>query len=223
VERLPNAAPRQSHFRRAVDIDDLLCQREVMKRRSITSSVAGGFAMAAFMLAAGCQSGGSGGVLGLNGDKPREQVLQSELTGYCPRVQLREGTAYFTTYAKGGQDDKDKIVYQASISDVTRSCSRANGMLTLKIAVAGRVVPGPAGGPGTATMPIRVAVARGEEVLYSELHRHAVAVGEGSGATQFMFANPDITIPVPADGSLQVFAGYDEGPPTKRSSDAEAF
>ena len=51
----------------------------------------------------------------------------------------------------------------------------------------------------------------------------AVVVGEGSGATQFLFANPDITIPIPTDGSLQIFAGYDEGPPKQRLSDAEAF
>jgi hypothetical protein len=198
-----------------------------MQRLSIASPVAGGFALAAVLLLAACQSGnsgGSGGILNLGGgEKPREQVLQSELTGYCPRVQLREGTAYFTTYAKGGEDDPAKIVYQTSISDVTRSCSRANGMLTLKVAVAGRVVPGPAGGPGTVTMPIRVAVLRGEEVLYSELHKHAVAVGEGSGATQFLFANPDITMPIPEQGTIQVFAGYDEGPPKARRTQEEAF
>ncbi len=179
------------------------------------------------MLLAACQSGnsgGSGGVLGLGGgEKNREQVLQSELTGYCPRVQLREGTSFFNTYAKGGQDDPAKIVYQASIADVTRSCSRAGGMLTMKIAVAGRIVPGPAGGPGTVTMPIRVAVLRGEEIFYSELHRHSVVVGEGSGATQFLFANPDITMPIPEKGTVQVFAGFDEGPPKARPSSDAAF
>jgi len=194
-----------------------------MKRRSSRGPVAGGFALAAIMLAAGCQSGSSGGALGLSGGKPRETVLQSELTGYCPRVQLREGTAYYNSYAKGGQDDPARIVYQASISDVTRSCSRAGGMLTMKIAVAGRVVTGPAGGPGTVTMPIRVAVTRGEEVIYSELHRHPVAVSEGSGATQFVFASPDVTMPIPAEGTVEVFAGYDEGPPKQRQSDPEAF
>jgi hypothetical protein len=190
--------------------------------RSITGPAAGALALAALMLASACQSG-SGGVLGLGGGQQREQVMQSDLTGYCPKVQLREGTASFTTYAKGGQGDPAKIVYQSSIADVTRSCSRAGGVLTLKVAVAGRVVTGPAGGPGTVTMPIRVAVLRGEEVLYSELHKHPVAVGEGSGAVQFLFANPDITMPIPADGSLQVFAGYDEGPPRQRPSSDEAF
>ena len=38
-----------------------------------------------------------------------------------------------------------------------------------------------------------------------------------------LFANPDITLPIPADGSLQVFAGYDEGPPKQRPSSDEAF
>ena len=53
--------------------------------------------------------------------------------------------------------------------------------------------------------------------------QHAVAVGEGSGATQFLFANPDITLPIPEDGSLRVFAGYDEGPPKQRPSSDAAF
>ncbi|TIL48224.1 MAG: hypothetical protein E5Y81_27285, partial [Mesorhizobium sp.] len=58
--------------------------------------------------------------------------------------------------SSGQQDDSAKIVYQASITDVTRDCIRANGSLTMKIAVAGKVVPGPMFSPGTITMPIRI-------------------------------------------------------------------
>ena len=162
---------------------------------------------------AGCQADGSGGVLGFGGDSaPREKVLQSELTGYCPQVNLRAGTSYFNTYAKGGEGDPAKIRYQASISDATRSCSRSGGMLSMNVAVAGRVVPGPAGTPGTLTLPIRIAVTRGNEVLYSQLHRHPVSIGEGSGATQFILNDPNIAMPIPETGTIQIFVGYDEGP-----------
>ena len=83
---------------------------------------------------------------------------------------------------RAAQDDPTKIIYQASISDVTRSCTRADGMLTMNVAVAGRVVPGPVGTPGNVTMPIRIVVVRGEEVLYSQLHKHQVAIGRRRGA-----------------------------------------
>lgn len=203
-----------------------------------------GLALTGFMLtAAGCQSGGSS-MLGF-GKKdttppppPDPKVLASQLLAYCPNVTLRDGTAFFNTYAKGSQkpkkkaaaqdaeaaaldtssdqqDDSAKIVYQASITDVTRDCNRANGSLTMKIAVAGKVVPGPMFSPGTITMPIRIAVMHGKEVLYSQLHQHQVQVTNPSSATQFVFTDSNVVVPEPTARDYQVFAGYDEGPPKK--------
>ena len=184
-----------------------------------------GFALAGFMLAAaGCQSGDAGGVLGLGGKKQEKQpddgkILASELLAYCPKVTLKEDTGYINKYVKGGEDDPAKLSYQASISQVTRSCSRAGGMLTMNVAVAGRVVPGPAGVSGAVTLPIRVVVTHGEEVQYSQLHNYQVAAGGGQ-AQQFVFNDPAVTIPNPTDQGIQVFAGFDAGPP-KKKQDAE--
>ena len=180
-----------------------------------------GFALAVFMIAAaGCQSGDAGGVLGLGGNKQEKQpeegkILASELLAYCPRVTLKEDTGYINKYAKGGEDDPAKLTYQASISEVTRSCSRAGGMLTMNVAVAGRVVPGPAGAPGAVTLPIRIVVTHGEEVQYSQLHNYQVAAGGGQ-VQQFVFSDPAVTIPNPTDQGIQVFAGFDAGPPKKK-------
>ena len=116
---------------------------------------------------------------------------------------------------RGGEEDPTKLVYQASISDVTRSCSRAGGTLTINVAVAGKVVPGPAGKAGPVTLPIRIVILRGEEILYSQLHKHQVAVGNTS--TQWIFSHPNVSIPIPAEQNLEVFAGFDEGPPKRRS------
>lgn len=177
-----------------------------------------GFALAGFMLAAaGCQSGNGGTALdpGNEVKPPEGKILESELRAYCPAVSLREGTAFFNTYERGGEEDKSKIIYQASITDVTRSCTRSNGNLAINIAVAGKVVPGPLGKAGNVTMPIRIAVVRGEEVLYSQLHRYQVAIGDGAPATQFVFNDPNVVIPDPSQRDIQIFAGYDEGPPKK--------
>lgn len=199
-----------------------------MQCRSVERRFVAGIMLAGFMLvAAGCQSDDGGGVFGVGSSQQtqqQEKVLASELLAYCPRVSLRSGTAFFNTYAKGGEDDKSKIIYQASISDVTRTCSRADGMLTMKVAVAGRVVPGPLGTPGTVTMPIRIVVLQGADVLYSQLSNHQVTIASTAAATQFVFTDPNVTVPIPAEASLQVFAGYDEGPPKKKKAvDEDAF
>ncbi|WP_376705625.1 hypothetical protein RQ479_14590 [Mesorhizobium sp. ISC25] len=214
-----------------------------MAFHSFNGRFVAGLALTGFMLAAaGCQSSDNG-ILGF-GKKdttppPDPKVLSSQLQAYCPKVTLRDGTAFFNTYAKSGPkpkkktdvaaeeaaqpaadgagvdqpDDSAKIIYQASITDVTRDCSRANGSMSMKIAVAGKVVPGPMFTPGTITMPIRIAVMHGTEVLYSQLHSYQVQVTDPSSATQFVFTDSSVVVPEPTARDYQAYAGYDEGAP----------
>lgn len=167
---------------------------------------------------AGCQSGGGvTGMLGIGGKKrtaepPVEEVEQVDLEAYCPIVRLREGTSYYTSYIRARRDenpeDPDNVIYQASIAEVTRSCNYTGGQLAMTVGVAGKVVPGPKIEPGSVNVPIRIAVLRGEEVLYSELHQYPVAVAT-SGATQFVFTDPNVVIPIPTARNILVLAGYD--------------
>lgn len=186
--------------------------------RSLSSrALPGLFLSAAVVFLAGCQSDKPADALDLNaqdqtGDQSEEAVRESELRAYCPPVTLKSGTAYFTTYKGSDRTNPENVIYQASIIDVTRSCEYGSEGATMTVAVAGKVVPGPAGGEGTITMPIRIAATRGDAVLYSQLFRHEVAVDDTSGATQFIFTDPGVTIPAPVDGTVQVLAGYDEGP-----------
>jgi hypothetical protein len=162
------------------------------------------------LVAAGCQSNQGG--TGLEGAaQPQRVVTESELRAYCPSITMRAGTSFFTRYERGGDQDPTKIIYQASISDVTRACTYDGGNVTINAAVVGRIVTGPVGGPGSITLPIRIVVVRGAEVLYSQLHNYQVTVSGGVGATQFTFSDPAITIPMPAERNVQIFAGFDEG------------
>jgi hypothetical protein len=61
------------------------------------------------------------------------------------------------------------------------------------------------------TLPIRVAVTRGDEVLYSQLHRQEVAVTDKSAASQFLFKDPNVVIPIPPERNVRVQLGFDEG------------
>ncbi|WP_157015251.1 hypothetical protein [Mesorhizobium xinjiangense] len=177
-------------------------------------------AAAVFILAiAGCQSTDSGTNVsgaGTTQETAPEQVSVEELRAYCPKVSLRSGTASYNTYERGGEGDPERIIYQASIEDVTRSCKYQGGTLTMNVAAAGKVVPGPVGKQGRITMPIRVAVLRGDEVLYSRLSKYQVSIAPGGAATQFIFNDANVSFPAPTAPNVQVFVGYDEGPDAAR-------
>ena len=111
-----------------------------------------------------------------------------------------------------------RVVYQTSITDVTRSCTRANGILTMKVAVAGKVVPGPAAKLGAVQLPLRIAVTTGDRVLFSQLFRHGVQVESTATATQFLFATDGVTFPDPNTRGVRGYAGFDEGPPSGNDS-----
>lgn len=161
---------------------------------------------------AGCQSGGSAGEAAApaDGAPARPTISQAELDAFCPPVAVRQGTASYNSYARGGQGDPAKISYQASISAASRACSRADGMLTITVAVAGRVVPGPAGAPSAVTLPIRVAVTRGDEVLYSQMIKDQVNVTSANAATQYMVRDSNVVIPVPDRRNVRVQVGFDD-------------
>lgn len=160
---------------------------------------------------AGCTTSGTNG----SGDKAAEgvqRIKESELRAYCPSVTLREGTAFFNTYEKGGDKDAGRVIYQAALTDTTRACQYGEGTISINVAAAGKVVPGPKYKNGTITMPIRVAVRQGDQVVYSKLHKQSVNIANADTATQFVFNDNAITIPTPASQNVQIFVGFDEGP-----------
>lgn len=195
----------------------------------MTGRILARLALFGLMLAvASCQSGDAGGMLGFGGApkerKPEEgKVLASELLAYCPRVTVKEEAGFINRYAKGGEGDPAKLSWQASITESTRSCNRQTGMLAMKVAVAGRVVPGPAGASGAVNVPIKISVVRSDgEVLYSQSFNQQVTLGGGQ-AQQFVFTDSNVVVPIPSDNTLQLFAGFDAGPSKKRQQDEELF
>lgn len=146
---------------------------------------------------------------------PQEQITQSDLLAFCPAVGVREGTTSFRTYAGGATDDATQVIYQATISDATRACKRADGQMSIEVAVAGRIVPGPKVKAGSVTLPIRVVVTSSGQVAYTQLHQFPVAVSDTTSATQFLFKDTSVVIPIPEKGQASIFVGFDEGPGKK--------
>lgn len=159
---------------------------------------------------AGCSTSGNQQPTTTATGEPR--VTQAELEAFCPRISLREGTAFFSTYEKGGQGDNTRVMYQASISDVTRDCRSSGGTVTINVAAAGRVVPGPKFRGGTVSLPIRVAVLQGDKVLSSNLHKQAVAMPNMDSAAQFLLSGATVSVPESAVRQVEILIGFDEGP-----------
>lgn len=151
-------------------------------------------------LAAACTSNNGADVL----DRP-VAAAEGKVPAYCPNVSLREGTAILRK-TKG-----EDLAYVASIAATSRECHIVDGELRMKIGIEGRVVPGPATGPDAVRLPIRIAVVRGADVLYSRQGEQQVSLADGTAST-FVYVDGTVAVPEPTQKNLVIYAGFDEGP-----------
>ncbi|MDY8108520.1 hypothetical protein U0C82_05050 [Fulvimarina sp. 2208YS6-2-32] len=173
-----------------------------------------GAALLAAFLAA-CSSTGSGDGLDETAASLEPAPQQAAATDfaslgepapYCPKVEVREGTGIIDKRA--GQQS----AYNANIIGAQSTCRVVAGQLRMKVEVAGRVAPGPAA-PGTVELPLRIAILRGDDVIYSELGRASARAVAGGEAQNFSYVDDRIAFAVPSDQNITVFTGFDEGPP----------
>ncbi|MFD2238588.1 hypothetical protein [Aureimonas populi] len=122
---------------------------------------------------------------------------------FCPQVTLREGTSIL----RRGEGDAQQFV--ASIAETTRSCRVVNGELLMEVGVSGRLVPGMAARGGSVELPVRVAVSRGADVLYSNLGRVSVSTAPGPAQT-FVYVDRAVRIPEPTSRGVSIFIGFDD-------------
>src|SRR3546814_9111935 len=92
-------------------------------------------------MAAGCSPSTSADALppGAAQD-PVVPVVQA----FCPPIVMREETAVHRAYTRGGQDNPEKLMYQASLADMTRQCTANETTITINVMAQGRIVAGPA-------------------------------------------------------------------------------
>lgn len=138
--------------------------------------------------------------------------------GLCPRVVLRDGTAFYRNYTKGakmmpdGSKDPDQLMYQVSLAETTRQCTQANGQTFVTIMAQGRAIIGPAGAGAGITMPIRVAIVDGNATTYTDLQPFQIALNPGEITGQFVYTKTAVPLPANTTDLAQIFIGFDEGP-----------
>jgi len=150
----------------------------------------------------------------------------------CPDVQVRTGASTLIIGSKPGEGEPTAldVRYQGSIIRTARECHVNAGMMTMKVGVEGRIITGPAGGPGTVDVPLRIAVVQegvNPKAVAANFGRETVVVGNASDRVNFTHIVPDIVFPLPQPLGLidryVVYVGFDPAgeqpakkPPVKR-------
>lgn len=137
----------------------------------------------------------------------------------CPDVQVREGTQMLAVFEKGKEGDFNAIRFQGTIRKFAREChTDASGTTTIKVGVAGRLLAGPNGAVGAATLPVRVVMVRnGDEVLYSKLYPQNITIAPGAAAADWDFVAPDLVVTGDkSQGNFVIYVGFDESKDKKK-------
>jgi hypothetical protein len=111
----------------------------------------------------------------------------------CPGVAVVEGGASARVGGPASQD----VRYQFDISDLSRECDPQGAQFALKVGVAGHLLIGPAGSPGSYSTTLRVEVKRDADgkILFSKSYSVA-ANTEGGARGSYNLVTEPIVLPL---------------------------
>lgn len=160
--------------------------------------------------------------------KPPQPEVRVQAAAVCPPIEVRQGASTLPI-GPSGENTAMSLKYQGSFVRVARDCSVAGSDMVIKVGVQGRLVVGPAGGPGEVQVPVRIAVVEeapgGFKPIVTRLVRIPVTVPPGQGNVVFSHVEPGMTFPLPTPSSVLddyiVYVGFDplsaEPPDTAKS------
>src|SRR5476651_2894655 len=121
----------------------------------------------------------------------------------CPEVQVRTGAATLMIGSKPDQTGEPSALdlrYQGTIIRTARECHVNAGVMTMKVGIEGRVITGPAGGPGSIEVPLRIAIVQegpNPKTIASKFARIPVTVNAAIDRVVFTHVQDDIVFPLP--------------------------
>lgn len=134
----------------------------------------------------------------------------------CPAVEVRRGASTLTI-APPGDKTTMTLQYQGEFTREARECAVVNGVMSMKIGIEGRIVVGPAGGPGQVNVPLRMAVVQqspnGSKPVMTKFILIPVAVANRDTGATFSHVEDAVSFPVPTPTALLddyvVYVGFD--------------
>src|SRR5260370_7675916 len=118
----------------------------------------------------------------------------------CPTVDIRSGASTYAVGPPGADPTATTLRFQATVARTARECTVLAGNMTLKVGVQGRVILGPAGGPGPIEVPIRLPPGQGgvgPKTIWTKGYRVPVTLPPGQTNVPFGHIEGDVTFPLP--------------------------
>jgi len=129
----------------------------------------------------------------------------------CPGVEIRQGAS---TFQQSGSDNGSAALslrYQANFIKFARECALRAGNVVMKVGVEGRVILGPAGGPGPISLPVRLAVVKEglePKTIWTKFYMVPVVVPPGQPNVLFTHVEEDLSFPNPPGSDLDAYVVY---------------
>ncbi len=179
-------------------------------------------ALATAALLAGCSMGGLFG----GGNSAQNQQLQNAtpspaavaqaqtnalpaIATECPPIRVRAGTEAMFYYGGGRVGDPKALQYQGVIDESSRNCVVSNGLITVNMGVVGRVLLGPAGNQTSVNAPLRFAVERDGQAVFSEKYTLSVAITPPARSAEFVKVIENVAIPYLGGETITIWVGFD--------------
>ncbi len=193
-----------------------------MMTLTLTSTLRLGASAAFAVLLAGCSMGsmfgGGGSASGANlqnATATPQAVAQAQTSALpviateCPPIKVRLGGEAMYYYGNGRVGDAKALQYQGVIDETSRNCVVSNGQITVNMGVTGRVLLGPAGTQTSINAPIRFAVERDGQAIFSEKYTLSVAMTPPSQTSEFVKVVENVTIPYLGGENITIWVGFD--------------
>lgn len=155
------------------------------------------------------------GFFSSSSDKAPQPVAGAAPDVECPYMQIREGASTLTIGA-GGDNAAMSLKYQGTFVRAARQCAVVAGQMVMKVGVEGRIILGPAGGPGQVDVPLRIAVVdespAGSKPIVTKLIHIPVTVASMTDNPTFAHVEEGLTFPLPSSSELEhyiVYIGFD--------------
>jgi hypothetical protein len=137
-----------------------------------------------------------------NSDGPIEMAAANG----CPQMQVEGGQRYITFFEGNRVGDTNSVINRGEITKTARECQLGGGAVQVKYGIAGRVLLGPKGKPGTITLPVTMQVLdKAKNKVKSEPFTVTVTITRENPLSYFSLVR-DVTIPVKEGGVPQDYS-----------------
>ena len=132
---------------------------------------------------------------------------EKETHVFCPEIFVPQERAASRVYA-GEPQSNANLRYQLGLNETARQCALEGNQLTLKIGAAGKVLLGPAGSPGSFTVPVRMTILRksDNEPVLAKLYSATANIAQNATEADFTVISEPLHVPFLQEHAEQDYA-----------------